>query len=60
MKGLKDTIKDPAAAVESVLKRNDATKKDGENYTAWIKKDAIIKGDVTWIVDQFAKSPVYA
>jgi hypothetical protein len=34
--------------------------KAGENLTAWIKKDAIIKGDVTWIVDQFAKSPVYA
>jgi NitT/TauT family transport system substrate-binding protein len=30
MKGLKDTIKDPAAAVESVIKRNDATKKDIE------------------------------
>ena len=30
VKGLKDTIKDPAAAVESVLKRNDATKKDIE------------------------------
>ena len=30
MKGLKDTIKDPAAAVESVLKRNDVAKKDIE------------------------------
>jgi NitT/TauT family transport system substrate-binding protein len=30
MKGLKDTIKDPDAAVESVLKRNDTAKKDIE------------------------------
>jgi NitT/TauT family transport system substrate-binding protein len=30
MKGLKDTIQDPAAAVESVVKRNDATRKDVE------------------------------
>ncbi len=28
--GLKDTVRDPAAAVESVLKRNDATRKDVE------------------------------
>jgi len=30
VKGLKDTVRDPAAAVESVVKRNDATKKDVE------------------------------
>jgi NitT/TauT family transport system substrate-binding protein len=30
MKGLKETIKDPAAAVESVLRRNDEAKKDVE------------------------------
>ena len=30
LKGLKDTVKDPASAVESVLKRNDVAKKDTE------------------------------
>jgi NitT/TauT family transport system substrate-binding protein len=30
LKGLKDTVKDPAAAVESVIKRNDVAKKDVE------------------------------
>jgi NitT/TauT family transport system substrate-binding protein len=29
-KGLKDTVRDPAAAVDSVIKRNDAAKKDVE------------------------------
>jgi NitT/TauT family transport system substrate-binding protein len=30
LKGLKDTIKDPATAVDSVIKRNDVAKKDVE------------------------------
>jgi len=30
LKGLKDTVKDPAAAVDSVIKRNDVAKKDVE------------------------------
>ncbi len=34
--------------------------KAGESYTAWIKKDAVVYGDLAWIVDQFAKSPVFA
>jgi hypothetical protein len=34
--------------------------KAGETYTAYMKKDAIVTGDLAWIADQFAKSPVYA
>ena len=34
--------------------------KSGESFTAWIKKEYVIKGDLAWIADQFAKSPVYA
>ena len=34
--------------------------KAGETFTAYMKKDAIVTGDLAWIADQFAKSPVYA
>ncbi len=34
--------------------------KAGENFTAWIKKDAVLNGDWAWIANQFAKSPVFA
>ena len=34
--------------------------KAGETYTAYMKKDAIVTGDLAWIAGQFAKSPVYA
>jgi hypothetical protein len=34
--------------------------KAGETFTAYLKKDAIMNGDLAWIADQFAKSPVYA
>jgi NitT/TauT family transport system substrate-binding protein len=48
MKGLKDTIKDPTAAVESVLKRNDATKKDIEvERLRMALKDNIATPDVS-------------
>lgn len=50
MKGVQDTVKDPAAAVESVLKRNDVAKKDVElerlrmvldqnMITPWVKEN---------------------
>ena len=48
MKGLKDTIRDPDAAVESVLKRNDATKKDIEvERLRMALKDNIATPDVS-------------
>jgi hypothetical protein len=34
--------------------------KAGENFTAWITKDAVVNGDYAWIANQFAKSPVFA
>ena len=34
--------------------------KAGETFTAYLKKDAVVTGDLAWIADQFAKSPVYA
>jgi NitT/TauT family transport system substrate-binding protein len=48
VKGLKDTIKDPAAAVESVLKRNDEAKKDVEiERLRMALKDNIATPDVS-------------
>jgi hypothetical protein len=34
--------------------------KAGETFTAWIKKEYVLNGDLAWIANQFAKSPVYA
>jgi hypothetical protein len=33
--------------------------KAGETFTAYMKKDVILSGDLAWIADQFAKSPVF-
>jgi hypothetical protein len=33
--------------------------KAGETFTAYMKKNAVITGDLAWIADQFAKSPVF-
>ena len=34
--------------------------KAGETFTAFLTKNAVTTGDLAWIADQFAKSPVYA
>ncbi|MCB5174453.1 ABC transporter substrate-binding protein [Microvirga lenta] len=63
MKGVQDTIKDPAAAVEAVLKRNDVAKKDVElerlkmvldqnMITPWVKENGFGGIDK----ERFAKS----
>jgi NitT/TauT family transport system substrate-binding protein len=63
MKGVQDTVKDPAAAVESVLKRNDVAKKDVElerlkmvleqnMITPWVKENGFGGIDK----ERFAKS----
>lgn len=63
MKGVQDTVKDPASAVESVIKRNDVAKKDVElerlkmvleqnMVTPWVKENGFGGIDK----DRFAKS----
>jgi hypothetical protein len=34
--------------------------KAGETFTAWITKTAVTGGNLAWIADQFAKSPIFA
>ena len=34
--------------------------KAGETFTAWIPKEYVVKGDLAWIANQFAKSPIFA
>jgi NitT/TauT family transport system substrate-binding protein len=47
VKGLKDTVRDPASAVDSVIKRNDAAKKDIElERLRMALKDNILTPDV--------------
>ncbi|RDI61974.1 ABC transporter substrate-binding protein [Microvirga subterranea] len=63
MKGVQDTVKDPASAVDSVIKRNDVAKKDVElerlkmvleqnMVTPWVKENGFGGIDK----DRFAKS----
>jgi len=63
MKGVQDTVKDPASAVDSVIKRNDVAKKDVElerlkmvleqnMITPWVKENGFGGIDK----ERFAKS----